>query len=65
MIKYLVTNQNVFYVAEPTKKLSLNTVFIFFLTDGVFEIVVTVAVQSVFRLEIHQDDVFLFFKNRF
>ena len=54
-----------FYVAELTKKLSLNVVFTFFLTDDVFEIVVTVAVQSVFRLEIHQDDVFLFFKNYF
>jgi len=54
-----------FYVAELTKKLSLNVVFTFFLTDDVFEIVVTVTVQSVFRLEIHQDDLFLFFKNRF
>ena len=30
-----------------------------------FEIVVAVAVQSVFRIEIHQSKVFLFFKNYF
>jgi hypothetical protein len=28
-------------------------------------IVVAVAVQSVFRLEMHQNEVFLFFKNHF
>jgi hypothetical protein len=32
---------------------------------GLFEIVVAVVVQSVFRLEMHQDDIFLFFKNYF
>jgi hypothetical protein len=31
----------------------------------VFEIVVAVAVQRVFRVEIHQNKVFLFFKNYF
>jgi hypothetical protein len=30
-----------------------------------FVIVVAVAVQSVFRLEMHQNDIFLFFKNYF
>jgi hypothetical protein len=32
---------------------------------GLFEIVVAVAVQRVFCLEIHQNNVFLFFKNYF
>ena len=32
---------------------------------GVFEIVVAVAVQSIFRLEMHQNKFFLFFKNYF
>jgi hypothetical protein len=32
---------------------------------GVFGIVVAVAVQSAFRLEMHQNKVFLFFKNYF
>jgi hypothetical protein len=31
----------------------------------VFEILVAVAVQSVFRLQMHQNKVFLFFKNYF
>jgi hypothetical protein len=31
----------------------------------VFEIVIAVAVQSVFRLEMHQNNNFLFFKNYF
>jgi len=30
-----------------------------------FEILITVAVQSVFRLQIHQNKIFLFFKNYF
>jgi hypothetical protein len=56
----------VFYITELIKKLSLNVVFVrqflhAFLADGVFEIAITVAVQNVFCLEIHQDDVFLFF----
>jgi hypothetical protein len=34
-------------------------------TTGLFEIVVTVAVQSVFCLEMHQSEVFLFFKKIF
>jgi hypothetical protein len=33
--------------------------------SGVFEIVVVVAVQSTFRLEMHRNEVFLFFKNHF
>jgi hypothetical protein len=35
-------------------------------TQGLFGIVVTVVIQNVFRLEIHQNDVFfLFFLNYF
>jgi hypothetical protein len=32
---------------------------------GLFGIVVAVAVQSVFRLEMHQNNVFIFLKNHF
>jgi hypothetical protein len=32
---------------------------------GLFEIMVVVAIQSVFRLEIHQNKIFLFLKNYF
>jgi len=34
-------------------------------TTGLFKIVVAVAVQSVFCLEMHQSEVFLFFKKLF
>jgi len=32
-------------------------------SKGLFEIVVAVAVQSVFRLEIHQNNIFFIFNN--
>jgi hypothetical protein len=32
---------------------------------GLFEIVVTVVIQSAFHLEMHQNNVFSFFKNHF
>ena len=35
------------------------------LTISVFEIIVAVAIQSVFHLEMYQNKIFLFFKNYF
>jgi hypothetical protein len=35
------------------------------LTKGMFDSVVAVAFQIIFRAEIHVNDVFLFFKNHF
>jgi hypothetical protein len=40
-------------------------VYVFIDILGLFGIVVAVTVQSAFRLEMYQDDIFLFLKNYF